>query len=262
MEVGAMSHYKRIFIIGHPGAGKGLLAKTLAEKLGWEFVDADLGLEIRVGRTLDGIMGAVGVNQFQDCQLEIISSLLSRENVVVTTDASIYGNEEIFRRLSNELVVFLQVNLPVQLERMSPGPVPLLKIDLEHFLDTLHAQRDEAYEHMANLSIDSSDSALEKHVQIIADLILQNEKTDQSAGMLPLETKDFAFFHKHTHKLIHLTEQQARCFKLLAQGKSSKEIARDMHLSHRTVDWNFANIMELLGCSSSKELIVLYHERP
>ena len=47
-----MNSYKRIFIIGQPGAGKDLLAKTLAEKLGWEFINANLDLETRVGRTI------------------------------------------------------------------------------------------------------------------------------------------------------------------------------------------------------------------
>jgi len=33
-----MSQIKRIFIVGHPGAGKALLAKALAEKLGWRSI--------------------------------------------------------------------------------------------------------------------------------------------------------------------------------------------------------------------------------
>jgi shikimate kinase len=40
-----MAQPKRIIIVGHMGAGKSLLAKTLAAKLGWQYVDANLGLE-------------------------------------------------------------------------------------------------------------------------------------------------------------------------------------------------------------------------
>lgn len=257
-----MSHYNRIFIIGQPGAGKALLAKTLAEKLSWEFIDADLGLEFRIGRTIDEIMGSAGVKRFHDCQTEIIASLLNKENIVVTTDASIVDHAETGQLLPNEFVVFLQVSLPVQLERLTRNPLPLLKTDLNNFLISLHVKRDKLYEHIANLSIDSSDSELEKHVQTVVDSILQNQDTEQRTKKPPLEAKDLSFFHKQTHNLVHLTEQQARCLKLLAQGKSSKEIARDLHLSHRTIDWNLAKIMETLGCSSSKELIALYHEKP
>ena len=256
-----MGHYNRIFIIGHPGAGKALLAKTLAEKLGWEFIDADLGLEIRVGRTVDEMMGSSGIQTFHDCQTEILSSLLCKKNIVVTTDASIIDDESICQLLSNEMVVFLQVNLPIQLERLSKNPPPLLKTELHDFLEKLHVQRDRLYENSANITIDSSDSALEKHVQIIMNLIDISHKNKKS-GLEVLEVNDLAFFHQQTHKLIQLTEQQAKCFKLLAKGKSSKEIARELHLSNRTVEWNFAKIMEILGCSSSKELIALYHDRP
>jgi tRNA A37 threonylcarbamoyladenosine biosynthesis protein TsaE len=35
-----MSKPKRIFIVGHMGAGKALLSEALAKKLGWQYIDA------------------------------------------------------------------------------------------------------------------------------------------------------------------------------------------------------------------------------
>jgi Shikimate kinase len=52
-----MGEYKRIYIVGHPGAGKALVAKTLAKKLGWQFIDANFDLEFRVGRIFPDILG-------------------------------------------------------------------------------------------------------------------------------------------------------------------------------------------------------------
>jgi shikimate kinase len=43
-----MSKHKRIFIVGHSGAGKGVLAQALSKKLGWQFLDADFSLEKHV----------------------------------------------------------------------------------------------------------------------------------------------------------------------------------------------------------------------
>ena len=40
-----------------PGAGKALVAKTLAKKLGWQFIDANFDLEFRVGDTFQDILG-------------------------------------------------------------------------------------------------------------------------------------------------------------------------------------------------------------
>ena len=39
-----MTKPKRIFIVGHMGAGKFLRGEALAKKLGWQFIDANPGL--------------------------------------------------------------------------------------------------------------------------------------------------------------------------------------------------------------------------
>lgn len=65
-------------------------------------------------------------------------------------------------------------------------------------------------------------------------------------------------FHKTMHMPIYLSPQQNRCLKLLMQGKSTKEIAKILQLSVRTVEHYFERIRELLGCRTNKELIVMY----
>ena len=52
-----MNKPKRIFIVGHSGAGKALLSEALAKKLGWKFVDANPGIERYIGRNLNEIFG-------------------------------------------------------------------------------------------------------------------------------------------------------------------------------------------------------------
>lgn len=251
-----MSHCKHVFIVGHPGAGKALVAKMLAEKLGWQFIDADFGLEFRVGRTLTDIMGNEGEKSFQECASEILTFCLNKENIVVTTDVSIACNEKNRKLLSSEFVVYLKVSTQVQLDRTTPrNPVPLLNTSIKDFLDKLHQERDIAFDEISSLSIDTDDNALEEHVsKILKSLDTQATKiTDE---------KDLILFHKNLHIPVNLSGQQGACLKLLAQGKTSKEIARDMGISYRTVEGYIAKTMEQLGCSSSKELIALYYDKP
>ncbi len=256
-----MSHYKRIFIIGHTGAGKALVAKNLAEKLGWQFIDADFGLEFNIGRGLDEILGQQGQESFYDCQAEILVSLLKKENIVVTTDGSIACSEKNRHLLSSEFVVFLDVSTSVQIERTTRNSVPLLPItDLNAFFDKLHKERDSLYEQVSSLTVDSNDNALENHIHRIISRVLENKEGETVATKLTLDKKDLMFFHKKLHTPVHLSEQQALCLKLLAQGKTSKVIARDLNISYRTVEGTLAKTMDLLGCSSSKELIALYYE--
>jgi len=108
-----MSQHTRIFIVGHPGAGKGLLAKKLAKKLNWQFVNIDFELEIRMGQSISKILSNEGEKEFASIQNEILGSLQSRENIVITTDASIVDHEENRLALMKEFVVNLQVSIPV-----------------------------------------------------------------------------------------------------------------------------------------------------
>lgn len=258
-----MNQNKRIFIIGHPGAGKALVAKKLAEKLNWQFINADFGLEFHMGRPLAEIVGKQGEEIFHACQSELLATLIKQEHIVVTTDASIVCNEKNRQLLSTECIVYLKVSTPVQLERVARQPSPLLlNTELKAFLNRLHQERDSLYDQVNSLTIPSDDSALEKHVNHILNTVLNVRDTESVITPLKLNNKDLTIFHKTEHVPVELTYQQAACLKLLAQGKAAKEIARTMNISYRTVEDYLAKTMELLGCTSSKELIALYHDQP
>jgi shikimate kinase len=55
-----MSNIKHIFIIGHSGASKGVLAQAVAKNLGWKSINADvLGCAAHIGRTPSEVLGSV-----------------------------------------------------------------------------------------------------------------------------------------------------------------------------------------------------------
>jgi shikimate kinase len=255
-----MSKFKRIFIVGQPGAGKGLLAKTLAEKLGWQFIDADIGIEFRIGRMIGEIIGNEGAEAYQQCQNEILKNILTKENIVVTTDVSVVCDEANRKLLSNEFTVFVQVSTTTQLGRHLRSHDPLLLIaDLGLFLNKLHQERDHLFEDIASLTISSDDNELEKHILTIMSAFLgSTDEVTKDSVKISLNKQELILFHKKSHTPVQLSEQQAICLKLLSQGKASKEIAREMNISHRTVEGHIKNMMEVLGCDSSKELISLY----
>lgn len=162
-----MSQPKRIFIIGHSGAGKGVFAKALAEKLGWKFIDSDFSLAPSIGRTLTEIVGKQGEEAFNHCLSEILSHQIGKENIVVTTDDSIVCNEKSRKLLSSEFAVYLKVSTSVQLERISHNR-PLLPVaDYKAFLDKLRHERDDLYAEVASFSLSSDDGAIDKHVKSV-----------------------------------------------------------------------------------------------
>lgn len=151
-----MTKPKRIFIVGHMGAGKALLSEALAKKLGWQYIDANPSLERYIGRSLNEILGKEGEKAFHQCEAEILSHYIDKEHVVVVMEEAVIATEENRKLLSSEFVVYLKVSTPVQMERMQDGRTPLLPIvDLKAFLDKQHDERDSLFEEVATLTIES-----------------------------------------------------------------------------------------------------------
>lgn len=152
-----MTKPKRIFIVGHMGAGKALLSEALAKKLGWQFIDANPSLERYIGRSLNEIFGKQGEEAFHRCEAEIISHYIGKEHVVVLMEEAVIATEQNRKLLSSEFVVYLKVSTPVQIERMKGGRIPLLPIaDIKAFLDKQHLERDSLFEEVATLIVETT----------------------------------------------------------------------------------------------------------
>ncbi len=138
------------------GAGKALLSEALAKKLGWQFVDANPSLERYIGRNLHEILGRQGEEALHQCEAEIITHYMGKEQVVVLMEEAVIATEQNRKLLSSEFVVYLKVTTPMQIERMQGNRPPVLPIaDLKAFLDKQHLERDHFYEEVATLTIGS-----------------------------------------------------------------------------------------------------------
>ncbi|KTD20595.1 shikimate kinase [Legionella lansingensis] len=159
-----MSQPKRIFIIGHSGAGKAVLAEALAKKLSWKYVNADFALEPSIGRTMTEILGNHGREEFHRCLSAILSYQITQKNIVVATDDSIVCDERNRKLLSSEFTIHLKVSIPVQMGRISYNR-PLLPLDnYKGFLEQLRHERDALYEQVASFSLSSDSGTIEEHV--------------------------------------------------------------------------------------------------
>lgn len=171
-----MTNIKRIFIVGRSGAGKGVLAQGIAEKLNWTFIDADFSLAPSIGRLITEIIGEPGNKVFHKCLSDILRHQCSKENIAVTTDDCIIENEENRKLLASEFTVYLKVSTPIQLQRISHNR-PLLPLDnYGSFLDSLSKQHDALYEQVASLTLNSDDNDLDKHIALVLDAIIYSNK--------------------------------------------------------------------------------------
>ena len=66
---------KPVFLIGYMGCGKTTLGRPLAERLGWRFVDLDLYIEEKEGKTAKEIFMACGEARFRELEREALKEV-------------------------------------------------------------------------------------------------------------------------------------------------------------------------------------------
>ncbi len=89
---------ENIILIGMPGCGKTTLGRMLAERLGRTFVDADVYLEEREGKTIPELF-AVSEDCFRDAEERTVKALSEMEGLVIATGGGVVKREGNIRNL-------------------------------------------------------------------------------------------------------------------------------------------------------------------
>jgi shikimate kinase len=74
-----------ITLIGYRGTGKSTVARLVADRLGWSWVDADACVEEHANRTIREIFAAEGEAGFRDRESALLSELTGRDHTVIAT---------------------------------------------------------------------------------------------------------------------------------------------------------------------------------
>lgn len=141
----------------------------------------------------------------------------------------------------------------------------LLKLFIKHFNDQVKQSRSLLHAYKLKFSIDRNAPGYLIHT----DETLSCQESLRTGFLRALENSSImdnsrhesfrhVIRHKDTLKPLALTRQQFNCFSMLMNGYSSKQIARALELSPRTVDNYLQHIRKLLGCHSGKEMISTY----
>ena len=97
----------RIYLTGFMGAGKTMVGRSLAQKLGYEFIDLDYQIQHTSGETIESIFETGGESEFRKRESEILHSI-NKDHAVISTGGGcfIYNREWM---LNNGKVVYMKV---------------------------------------------------------------------------------------------------------------------------------------------------------
>ena len=107
-------------LIGYRATGKTTLARLLAERLGWDWIDADVEIERRAGKSIARIFAEQGEPAFRDLEAQVIADLCRRDRLVLAAGGGAPLRPE-SRRAMREAgkVVWLTARPETILARMS-----------------------------------------------------------------------------------------------------------------------------------------------
>jgi shikimate kinase len=151
-----------LFLIGYRGSGKTTLARLLAEKLGWQWLDADAVLEARFGRTIRAIFAEEGEAGFREKEAAVLADLCRLQNHVIATGGGIVmrpENRELMQKTG--LIVWLTADSQTLWERMQADSSagqrrPDLSCGGLAEIEQLLKVRQPLYAACANLTVDTS----------------------------------------------------------------------------------------------------------
>ena len=151
-------------LIGYRATGKTTLARVLAERLEWNWIDADVEIERRTGKTIAQIFADSGEPAFRDIESQVIRDLCRQSNLILAAGGGAPLREEnraAMRAQGSNKIVWLKASASAILARMTGDATTASRrpsltdkdplAEIEHLL----AVREPIYRELADFEIET-----------------------------------------------------------------------------------------------------------
>ena len=171
-----------VVLIGFMGTGKTAVGQRLAKKLDRSFIETDLLIEQKAGKTIPEIFQQDGEISFRELEIEVIKNIAKRENVVIACGGGVVLNKiNIDRLRENATIIYLTASPEIILKRVSStgNQRPLLDVDNPALtIRELLKSREPFYKQVAGITIDTSKLDINAVAEQIIDKLKENESFD------------------------------------------------------------------------------------
>lgn len=82
-----------VLLIGYRGTGKTTVARQIAERLGWDWLDADVELERRAGKSIAAMFADDGEEAFRNLESEVLADVVKLDDKIVALGGGVVGRE-------------------------------------------------------------------------------------------------------------------------------------------------------------------------
>lgn len=174
-----------IVLIGMPGVGKSSTGVVLAKMLNYDFIDVDILIQKKFGRTLQEMIDGEGGEEFIRKEGEVLDEIHCERTVISTGGSAVYSEAAMEKLAAESNVIYLQVRLE-ELRHRLPGfdnRGVVMRDPSITTLDGLYAERIPLYERFAHHTVDTDGLSISEVAQRLATLAQNNidrDLTDRS----------------------------------------------------------------------------------
>lgn len=172
-----------IILIGFRGTGKTVAGRLTAERLGWEFIDADDYLEERVGKDIMTIFDEGGEKSFRKIEQSIIAELCRLERKVIAAGGgAVLSKRNVKNMKKGGVVILLEADADTIYKRLKDDPKTrrqrprLTNRDLYDEIVHLLDYRRKYYHKAADYCIDTSQKTPEEVAGEIVAIYRREQK--------------------------------------------------------------------------------------
>ena len=165
-----------IVLIGYRGTGKTVVGKALSERLARPFVDADVYIEEKAGRTISDMVASDGWPFFRAKEKEVVREISAMENhVIAPGGGAVMDDENVAYLRKKGWFVLLKADIDTMIQRIQGDETSaqqrpkLLESDIYEETRTLLKERMPIYEGVADFAVDTTHLTVDEVVEEIIE---------------------------------------------------------------------------------------------
>jgi len=164
---GSLGKDRNIVLIGMPAVGKSTIGVLLAKAASRDFIDTDVFIQAKEGRSLQEIINELGLKEFCLREEHHILTLACQGKVIATGGSVVYSHKAINHLMSCGLMIHLDLDLPAIKKRLTNLDSRGLVMAPGKTLDLLYEERLPLYQKYADLTVDCAGKTHEAIVEEI-----------------------------------------------------------------------------------------------
>jgi shikimate kinase len=171
-----LSSRGNIILIGMPGVGKSTVGVLLAKRLGLSFIDTDIYIQVRDGRSLQAIIQAHGSEEFCRIEEKHILFIAVASHVIAPGGSIVYSPRAMAHLKTNAIAIHLDIAVDRLKRRLDDVDARGVVIAPGQTIHSLFAERRPLYLYYADATVST-------------DGLTPDQVVGQVVGLLPRLTR-------------------------------------------------------------------------